>query len=55
MPGELHIGGFGLARGYYNRPELTTEKFIAAPFSDAPQARLYKTSDLARYLPDGHI
>ncbi|MFZ0887838.1 MAG: amino acid adenylation domain-containing protein [Candidatus Binataceae bacterium] len=53
--GELHIGGDGLARGYLNRPELTAEKFIAHPFSAEPGARLYKTGDLARYLPDGNI
>ncbi|RCJ25078.1 hypothetical protein A6770_28095 [Nostoc minutum NIES-26] len=53
--GELHIGGVGLARGYLNRPELTDEKFISNPFSDEPDARLYKTGDLARYLPDGNI
>jgi acyl carrier protein len=55
VPGELHIGGDGLARGYLNRPELTTEKFIPDPFSDKPDARLYKTGDLARYLPNGNI
>jgi len=54
-PGELYIGGAGLARGYLNRPELTTEKFIPNPFSDDPQARLYKTGDLVRHLPDGNI
>jgi amino acid adenylation domain-containing protein len=53
--GELCIGGAGLARGYLNRPELTKEKFIAHPFSTEPGARLYKTGDLARYLPDGNI
>jgi acyl-coenzyme A synthetase/AMP-(fatty) acid ligase/acyl carrier protein len=53
--GELHIGGAGLARGYLNRAELTAEKFVANPFSDLPGARLYKTGDLARYLPDGNI
>jgi amino acid adenylation domain-containing protein len=53
--GELHIGGDGLARGYLNQPELTSEKFIPNPFSDSPEARLYKTGDLARYLPDGNI
>jgi amino acid adenylation domain-containing protein len=55
VPGELHIGGLGLARGYHNRPELTAEKFIADPFSADPKARLYKTGDLARFLPDGAI
>jgi amino acid adenylation domain-containing protein len=65
--GELHIGGVGLARGYLNRPELTAEKFIANPFAslDPPltpldkggeqPSKLYKTGDLARYLPDGDI
>ncbi|RAM49069.1 MAG: non-ribosomal peptide synthetase [Hapalosiphonaceae cyanobacterium JJU2] len=55
VAGELHVGGDGLARGYLNRPELTAEKFIANPFSTDPSARLYKTGDLARYLPDGNI
>ena len=55
VPGELHIGGNGLARGYLNRPELTAEKFIANPFTDDALSRLYKTGDLARYLPDGNI
>lgn len=55
VPGELHIGGIGLARGYHNREQLTREKFIADPFSKDPNARLYKTGDLVRYLPDGNI
>jgi amino acid adenylation domain-containing protein len=55
VPGELYIGGAGVARGYLNRPELTAEKFIRNPFSDEPEARLYKTGDLARYLPDGNL
>jgi amino acid adenylation domain-containing protein len=55
VPGELHIGGAGVARGYLNRPELTEEKFVADPFSSDPQARLYKTGDLARFLPTGEI
>ncbi|WP_298917464.1 non-ribosomal peptide synthetase [uncultured Nostoc sp.] len=53
--GELYIGGVSLARGYHNRPELTNEKFISNPFNSQPGARLYKTGDLARYLPDGNI
>ena len=55
VPGELHIGGDGLARGYHRRPQLTAEKFIADPFSGKPGARLYKTGDLARYLASGAI
>ncbi|OYE01727.1 non-ribosomal peptide synthetase [Nostoc sp. 'Peltigera membranacea cyanobiont' 232] len=55
VPGELHIGGVGLARGYLNRLSLTQEKFISHPFSDEPHSRLYKTGDLVRYLPDGNI
>jgi amino acid adenylation domain-containing protein len=54
-PGELYIGGVGVARGYLNRPELTAERFIPDPFSDEPSARLYRTGDMARYLPDGTI
>jgi amino acid adenylation domain-containing protein len=55
VPGELHIGGVGLARGYLNHPELTAQKFIPHPFSDEPGARLYKTGDLVRYLPNGNL
>ena len=55
VAGHMHIGGVGLARGYLNRPDLTGEKFIPDPFSAEPGARLYKTGDLARYLPDGNI
>jgi len=53
--GELLIGGVGLARGYFNRDDLTASKFIADPFSADPNARLYRTGDLVRYLPDGNI
>jgi amino acid adenylation domain-containing protein len=55
VAGHMHIGGVGLARGYLNRPDLTAEKFIPDPFSTELGARLYKTGDLARYLPDGNI
>ncbi|WP_054467261.1 phosphopantetheine-binding protein [Planktothricoides sp. SR001] len=55
IPGEIHIGGAGLAREYLNRPETTEEKFIPNPFTKEPGSRLYKTGDLARYLPDGNI
>jgi amino acid adenylation domain-containing protein len=55
VPGELHIGGEGIARGYLNRPELNAEKFIANPFSTEPGQRLYKTGDLARWLPSGEV
>ncbi|WP_051181214.1 amino acid adenylation domain-containing protein [Thermithiobacillus tepidarius DSM 3134] len=53
IPGELYIGGPVLARGYLNRPELSAERFLPDPFQ--PGGRLYKTGDLARYLPDGNI
>ena len=55
VAGELYIGGDGLARGYLNRPELTAEKFIPNSYSSDPEAKLYKTGDLVRYLPDGNI
>jgi amino acid adenylation domain-containing protein len=55
IPGELYIGGIGLARGYRNRPNLNTERFIPNPFSDQLGSRLYRTGDLACYLPDGQI
>jgi amino acid adenylation domain-containing protein len=55
VAGELYIGGAGVARGYLNRPELTAERFLADPFSSEPRARIYKTGDLGRWLPDGSI
>ncbi|MEZ2339472.1 condensation domain-containing protein, partial [Mucilaginibacter sp. RCC_168] len=55
VTGEICIGGAGLARGYLNRPDLTAEKFILHPFSTAPDARIYRTGDLGRWLPDGNI
>jgi amino acid adenylation domain-containing protein len=53
--GELYIGGLGLARGYWDLPDLTAAKFIPHPYSDVAGSRLYKTGDLARYLKDGTI
>ncbi len=55
IPGELHIGGPGVARGYLNLPDLTSDKFIPNLFSDDPRARLYKTGDAVRYLADGNL
>ncbi|WP_160164449.1 non-ribosomal peptide synthetase [Pedosphaera parvula] len=55
VAGELYIGGDGLALGYLNQPELTAQKFIPNPFVPNPEARLYKTGDLACYLPDGNL
>jgi len=53
--GELYAGGAGLARGYLNRDDLTSERFIASPFSEISSPRLYKTGDLARFMPDGTV
>ncbi|MEO0935495.1 MAG: amino acid adenylation domain-containing protein, partial [Cyanobacteria bacterium J06641_2] len=61
VPGELYIGGGGLAKGYLNKPELTEERFILNPFSSStpsspsPPSKIYKTGDLVRYLPDGNL
>ncbi|QMS92211.1 AMP-binding protein [Nostoc edaphicum CCNP1411] len=52
VPGELYIGGVGVARGYWKRPDLTAERFVPNPFENS---KLYKTGDRARYLPDGNI
>lgn len=55
IPGELHIGGVQVAKGYFNREELTSEKFIPDIFSGKENAKMYKTGDLVRYMPDGNI
>jgi amino acid adenylation domain-containing protein len=55
VPGELFLGGVQIGRGYYNKPELTSERFIPDPFRREPDARLYKTGDLCRWLPDGVV
>ncbi|WP_238961638.1 amino acid adenylation domain-containing protein, partial [Pseudomonas sp. AF32] len=55
IAGEIHIGGIGVARGYLNQPELSAERFIADPFSSDPNARLYKTGDLGRWLANGAL
>jgi amino acid adenylation domain-containing protein len=55
VAGELYIGGAGVARGYRRRPDLTAEKFIHDPYGDIPNARLYRTGDIARYLSSGEI
>ncbi len=55
VPGEIYIGGPGLASGYLNREELTRERFVPHPFRNDPGARLYRTGDIGRFLPDGSI
>ncbi|QGA53025.2 non-ribosomal peptide synthetase [Pseudomonas brassicacearum] len=55
VPGEIYIGGAGVARGYLNREDLTAERFLKDPFSTTANARMYRTGDLGRYLPDGNI
>jgi amino acid adenylation domain-containing protein len=55
VPGELYIGGESVTRGYYRRPDATAENFLPDPFGEQPGARMYKTGDLARYLPDANV
>ena len=55
VPGELYLGGAGVARGYLGRPDLTAQRFVPHPLASEPGSRLYKTGDLARFLPDGTV
>ncbi|HEV8376827.1 MAG TPA: thioesterase domain-containing protein, partial [Candidatus Polarisedimenticolia bacterium] len=55
VPGEIGIGGPGVACGYHRRPDLTSEKFVPDPFDRTPEARLYLTGDMGRWLPDGNL
>ena len=55
IPGEIYVGGAGVARGYLGRPDLTAQRFVPDPFSAQPGERLYRAGDLARHLPDGEM
>src|SRR6185503_20374277 len=55
VAGEIYVGGAGVAKGYLGLNELTAERFVADPFSDDAQTKLYRSGDLARWLPDGDL
>ncbi|MSR62142.1 MAG: amino acid adenylation domain-containing protein [Planctomycetes bacterium] len=55
VPGELYLGGIGVGKGYYKRPELSAERFLPDPFAETPGARMYRTGDLARWMEDGNL
>ena len=55
VPGELYLGGIGVGRGYFERPELTAERFLDNPFLDGPEHRMYRTGDLARWMSEGNL
>ena len=55
VPGELYLGGIGVGRGYFERPELSAERFLKNPFLEDPSERMYRTGDLARWMPDGNL